>query len=121
MPPKRKSQATPPPPDVTGDGQSIEGLYNILGDIASLLRQQVQTTNNIINQRQVPTPQGSGGGDVLERFRRLRPPVFKGQADYLEADNWKNQMEKLFDGMRCTDEDRVVLAVYMLEGEVDHW
>lgn len=30
-------------------------------------------------------------------------------------------MEKIFEAMACTDEQRVRYAVYMLEGEAEHW
>ncbi|MQM16661.1 hypothetical protein Taro_049619 [Colocasia esculenta] len=62
-------------------------------------------------QAQVPVPeaQDHGGPSIMERFKRMSPPSFKGESDPLLAESW------------CADDDRVTLATYMLQEQADMW
>ncbi|MQL91791.1 hypothetical protein Taro_024403 [Colocasia esculenta] len=57
-------------------------------------------------QAQVPVPQAQdhGGPSIMERFKRMSPPSFKGESDPL-----------------CADDDRVTLATYMLQEQAEVW
>ena len=41
---------------------------------------------------------------VLEQFQKMKPPVFVGEVDPLQAEGWLLQIEKILDVMNCTDE-----------------
>ncbi|MQL74305.1 hypothetical protein Taro_006666, partial [Colocasia esculenta] len=56
-----------------------------------------------------------GGVPMIERFRRMTPPFFKGEGDPILAESWLRETEKIFHAIRCAEEERVTLASYMLQ------
>ncbi|MQL94021.1 hypothetical protein Taro_026673 [Colocasia esculenta] len=64
-----------------------------------------------------PVPQGHdhGGPSIIERFKRMAPPSFKGESQPLLAESWMREIEKIFQAIRCAEEDKVSLATYMLQ------
>ena len=71
----------------------------------------------------VPAERQCGGRDhgammSLERFRKLGPPTFQGTADPMIAEVWLKQMEKIFVAMGCNDDQRAILASFVLQGVV---
>ncbi|XP_073363024.1 uncharacterized protein [Aegilops tauschii subsp. strangulata] len=58
---------------------------------------------------------------ALREFRRLKPPVFQGSANPIEAKDWLTEIEKSFDAMHCPDEEKVTLATFMLQGGAFDW
>ncbi|MQL81044.1 hypothetical protein Taro_013496 [Colocasia esculenta] len=72
-------------------------------------------------QAQVPA-QDHGGPSIMEKFKRMLPPSFKGESHPLLAESWMREIEKFFRAIRCADEDKVTLATYMLqEGEMGQY
>ncbi|KAM0849221.1 hypothetical protein ACQ4PT_053871 [Festuca glaucescens] len=57
----------------------------------------------------------------IRKFLRLNPPAFHGSAKPLEAEDWLTEIEKIFDAMRCPDEEKVSLATFMLQGGAFDW
>ncbi|MQM19701.1 hypothetical protein Taro_052713 [Colocasia esculenta] len=49
-------------------------------------------------QAQVPVPQAHdhGGPSIMEKFKRMAPPSFKGESDPLLAESWIREIEKIF-------------------------
>ncbi|MQL96124.1 hypothetical protein Taro_028798, partial [Colocasia esculenta] len=70
-------------------------------------------------QAQVPVPQAQdhGGPSIMERFKRMSPPSFKGESDPLLAESWMREIEKIFQVIRCAEDDKVTLATYMLQDD----
>ncbi|XP_026410650.1 uncharacterized protein LOC113305873 [Papaver somniferum] len=70
-------------------------------------------------------PQGDGAQaawmNLLEKFVRLKPPIFEGSTDPLVVDKWKEDIEKIFVAMRCIPVQRQQLAVFQLSGEARNW
>ena len=52
-----------------------------------------------------------------EQFMKLNPPEFTGTTDPLVAEEWLKKLEAIFEVMTVTDEQRLLLAVFMLRGE----
>ncbi|MQL85293.1 hypothetical protein Taro_017813 [Colocasia esculenta] len=75
---------------------------------------------DLINFAQVPT-QDHGRPSIMERFKRMLPPSFKGESDPLLAESWMREIEKIFRAISCADEDKVTLATYMLQERADVW
>ncbi|MQL89835.1 hypothetical protein Taro_022416 [Colocasia esculenta] len=50
----------------------------------------------------VPVPQvhDHGGPSIMEKFKRMAPPSFKGESDPLLAESWMRKMEKIFRAIR---------------------
>ncbi|MQM15335.1 hypothetical protein Taro_048280 [Colocasia esculenta] len=58
---------------------------------------------------------------MMERFRRMTPPFFKGESDPILAESWLWETEKIFRAIWCAKEERVTLATYMLQECADVW
>ncbi|MQL95094.1 hypothetical protein Taro_027758 [Colocasia esculenta] len=69
----------------------------------------------------VPQEHGDGGPSIMERFKRMAPPSFKGESQPLLAESWMREVEKIFRAIRCAEEDKVSLATYMLQERADVW
>ncbi|MQM14724.1 hypothetical protein Taro_047658 [Colocasia esculenta] len=55
----------------------------------------------------------------MERFKWMSPPSFKGESDLLLAESWMREFEMIFRAIRCTEDDKVTLATYMLQERAD--
>ena len=56
----------------------------------------------------------------LREFRKNDPPVFLGGLGIGIAERWIQQIEKIFGAMVCSEEQKVTLATFMLQGEVEN-
>ncbi|MQM12550.1 hypothetical protein Taro_045469 [Colocasia esculenta] len=69
----------------------------------------------------VPQAQDHGGPSIMERFKRMSPPSFKGESDPLLAESWMRVIKKIFRAIRSAEDDKVTLATYMLQERADVW
>ncbi|MQM06536.1 hypothetical protein Taro_039363, partial [Colocasia esculenta] len=103
----------PPPPPPVDYGALMQGLVHAMQTQAQTtmaLQAQVQV------QAQAPAHEaGFGGVSIMERFRRMTPPLFKGESDPILAESWLRETKKIFRSIRCAEEERVTLATYMLQ------
>ncbi|MQL80281.1 hypothetical protein Taro_012728 [Colocasia esculenta] len=109
----------PPPPPPVDYGALMQGLVHAM-------QTQAQTTTALQAQVQVqvqaPTQEAVFGGvPMIERFRRMIPPFFKGESDPILAESCLRETEKIFRAIRCAKEERVTLATYMLQEHADVW
>ena len=58
---------------------------------------------------------------ALEQFQKMKPPVFVGEVDPLQAEGWLLQIEKILNVINCTDEQRVSFSSFMFQKEAEHW
>ncbi|MQL82422.1 hypothetical protein Taro_014908, partial [Colocasia esculenta] len=104
----------PPPPPVDY-GVFIQGLVQAMQTQAqtqTALQAQLQAHA----QASAPVPQehGHGGPSIIERFKRMALPSFKGESQPLLVESWMREVEKIFRAIRCAEEDKVSLTTYML-------
>ena len=92
--------AAPPMIDASGLLQAFEGFVQL----------QQQTLQQQQQLQAVPLIEAPR----LDQFLRLLPPYFRGGNDPEVADFWVSEIEKKFRAMRCLEEEKVKLAVYML-------
>ncbi|XP_011627634.1 uncharacterized protein LOC105421547 [Amborella trichopoda] len=59
--------------------------------------------------------------NLIERFKRLAPSTFLGQGSVEKAERWLMQVEKIFEVLQCSDELKLRLGAFMLEGDAEHW
>ena len=52
----------------------------------------------------------------IQDFILLKPPVFRCSSEPLEADDWLRSIERKLDTTHVAPDDRVIFAVYFLEG-----
>ena len=58
---------------------------------------------------------------LIQEFKALNPPIFRGGTNFLEAKNWMKEIKKILDAMAVPEERRVSLALFMLRDETDSW
>ncbi|MQM07797.1 hypothetical protein Taro_040643 [Colocasia esculenta] len=63
----------------------------------------------------------NGAGDLHRNFRSLNPPRFSGSPDPDEAENWKEEIERIFQVMQCINREKVVLATFQLTKDARAW
>ncbi|MQM07111.1 hypothetical protein Taro_039946 [Colocasia esculenta] len=85
---------------------------------------QVALQAQLEAEAQVPAPVPQGhdhsGPSIMEPFKRMAPPSFKGESQPFLAEIWMREIEKIFRAIRRAKEDKVSLATYMLQaGEQD--
>src|SRR3954468_12786811 len=57
----------------------------------------------------------------IQDFIFLKPPVFRCSSEPLEADDWLRSIERKLDTAHVAPDDRVIFAVYFLEGAAFRW
>ncbi|MQM03172.1 hypothetical protein Taro_035949 [Colocasia esculenta] len=74
-------------------------------------------------QALAPVPQGHdhGGPSIMERFKRMAPPSFKGESQPFLAESWMREIEKIFRAIWRAEKDKVSLATYMLQERAAVW
>ncbi|MQL85809.1 hypothetical protein Taro_018334 [Colocasia esculenta] len=112
-----------PPPPLVDYGVLMQGFVQAMQTQAhtqAALQAQLEAQQA---QAQVPVPQAQdhGGPSIMERFKRMLPPSFKGENDPLLAESWMREIEKIFRAIRCAEDDKVTLATYMLQERADVW
>ncbi|MQL67788.1 hypothetical protein Taro_000082 [Colocasia esculenta] len=93
-----------------------------LARLGVMSQREAITTMALLAQVLVQTPAHEvvfGGVPMMERFRRLTPPFFKGESDPILAESWLREMEKIIRAIRCAEEERVTLATYMLQDRME--
>ncbi|RVW89661.1 hypothetical protein CK203_036378 [Vitis vinifera] len=108
MPPRRpassqNSQANddiPSPPEALPT-MSTEGLYRYLGTLTGLVEHQVRAIGSN-GQGQSSSTRGSSFDD----FKKLGPPYFSSTLDPTEAKAWIMKIEKFFEVIDCSVEQK---------------
>ncbi|XP_011627165.1 uncharacterized protein LOC105421435 [Amborella trichopoda] len=90
-----------------------------LGEFFKTLGAMTQMMKESMPALVTPAPEKADGG-LIERFRRLAPPTFLGHGGVEKAERWKRQVEKIFEVLHCSDEQKVRLGAIMLEGDAEH-
>ena len=58
---------------------------------------------------------------LIQDFKALVPPIFRGGPNFLEAEHWLKEIKKILDVMVVPEVMRVLLASLMLRDEADRW
>ncbi|KAL5572480.1 hypothetical protein UlMin_022077 [Ulmus minor] len=58
---------------------------------------------------------------LCERLCKMKPPLFEGTTNPLEAEDWLSTMETILDFMELRDEEKITCAVYVLRKEARYW
>ncbi|GFS40834.1 hypothetical protein Acr_00g0070780 [Actinidia rufa] len=80
------------------------------------------TTDEAPQQPTMPMP-GAGAmpRTTIKQFQQLTPPTFYGTPDPMAAESWLLGIERVFEVLPCTDEQKVVFATFMFEGAALIW
>ncbi|GFY87252.1 hypothetical protein Acr_05g0008910 [Actinidia rufa] len=120
MPPRRgrgRRGAAEPEDRVDRIERILEGLVQVVHD--------VHNNNNHDDAPQQPAMPMPGAGAMprttIKQFQQLRPPTFYGTPDPMAAESWLLGIERVFEVLPCTDEQKVVFATFMFEGAALIW
>ncbi|MQL70973.1 hypothetical protein Taro_003280, partial [Colocasia esculenta] len=109
-----------PPPPPMDYGVFMQGLVQAMqtqGHTQAALQAQLEAQAQVL----VPQAHDHGGPSIMEKFKRMAQPSFKGESDPLLAESWMREIEKIFRAIRCAEDDKVTLATYMLQERADVW
>ncbi|XP_030456708.1 uncharacterized protein LOC115677664 [Syzygium oleosum] len=112
-----------------GRAQEDPRLDKILQALETMVGQQAQNQANAtaVAVAPVDVPLARNGiGDrpmhkLVEQFLKLKLPKFSGAGDPEAATLWVRELEKGFAVLRCSEEEKVMLAVYQLQGNASTW
>ncbi|XP_042009140.1 uncharacterized protein LOC121757703 [Salvia splendens] len=68
-----------------------------------------------------PPPPQPQDRRVEEMFLRQNPPTFNGLGDPTVAETWIRALERIFDFLHCTDQERLSCVTFQLTGPADFW
>ncbi|MQL75377.1 hypothetical protein Taro_007740 [Colocasia esculenta] len=71
-----------------------------------------QALQNVVQAGNQAAAARNGVSDLHRNFRSLNPPRFSGSPDPDEAENWQEEIERIFQVMQCTNREKVVLATF---------
>ncbi|GFY95307.1 hypothetical protein Acr_10g0006920 [Actinidia rufa] len=95
----------------------LEGLVQIVHD--------VHNNNNhddAPQQPAIPVPEaGAMPRTTIKQFQQLKPPTFYGMPDPMAVESWLLGIERVFEVLPCTNEQKVVFATFMFEGAALIW
>lgn len=97
--------------------------------LAELVERQAQQIERLIErdqrrEQQLPVQvvaRQENHEPASERFRKNKPPVFKGETDPLLAEEWIRSLEGIFDYIRIPEDEKVSCATYMFQMDARHW
>ncbi|GKU88786.1 hypothetical protein SLEP1_g3007 [Rubroshorea leprosula] len=119
--------STPPAADDVNARMDI--MQKAITDMSSIFRDYLQHQNNNNapqntggnSQQTVDSREGNEQLTLVKQFQNMNLPSFKGVPDPDVAESWVKNLEKMFKLLKCTDGQKVELAVSTLEGEADDW
>jgi len=59
--------------------------------------------------------------EMICKFNKVKPPKFEGGSGPLVYEEWLQEMENLFEIMKCLERFKVRLASYQFEWDVEYW
>ena len=103
MPPRRAVPRTPSPQVVEKD----VGVAGFIREVATAVR----LMNQVVSRED--------GSSLLEKFLKLRPPMFRGKSDTLGREGWIKKLFKIFEA--TPDERELTLVSFIIEDEAKFW
>ena len=94
------------------EGENPEG--NPMDQFMHLIRQT-------LNRHPNPQRPDKSSAKAFRAFKSLKPPEFHGTTDPVEARAWLKEMEKSFEILSITENQKTVFSVYLMKGEANHW
>ncbi|XP_056172378.1 uncharacterized protein LOC130139447 [Syzygium oleosum] len=76
---------------------------------------------NNANQGQAQMAVNRQMHQLVEHFLKLKPPKFTGKGDPEAAPRWIEELEKAFEVLGCTEQEKVTLAVYQMQEIANDW
>ncbi|XP_020517674.1 uncharacterized protein LOC110006473 [Amborella trichopoda] len=102
--------------NISSNNENIDALWEFVRTLGAM----TQMMKEAMSAPSSPAPD-SNDSSLRKKFRRLAAPTFFGLGEVEKAERWRRQMEKIFEVLQCTEEQKVRLGTFMLEGDAEHW
>ncbi|XP_004516426.1 uncharacterized protein [Cicer arietinum] len=113
MPPRRNDAARV---NVNRDDQMVEAINHMVASVvAHTIAKTLQDLEK--SEREICAAESSR----LEDFRRYNPPKFKGDEIPEKADQWIQEVEKIFEMINFQAMVKVNYVTYLLLGDAEYW
>ncbi|GFY97645.1 hypothetical protein Acr_12g0001860 [Actinidia rufa] len=112
MPPRRgrgRRGAAEPEDRVDCIERILEGLVQVVHDVHN-------NNNHDEAPQQLAMPMPGAGAmprTTIKQFQKLRPPAFYGTPYPMAAESWLLGIERVFEVLPCTDEQKVIFATFL--------
>src|SRR4051812_45204689 len=103
----RNDDEPPPPPSAAEIMMEAERNQRDQTRLLELIEQNTARQRNVVVR--------------IQDFILLNPPVFRCSSEPLEADDWLRSIERKHETAHVAPNDRVMFAVYFLEGAAVEW
>src|SRR4051812_13286282 len=103
----RSNDEPPPPPSAAEILMEAEQNRRDQTCLLELIEQNTARQRNVVVS--------------IHDFILLKPPVFRCSSKPLEADDWLRSIERKLETAHVSPNDRVMFAVYFLEGGAGEW
>src|SRR3954469_7478329 len=103
----RSDDEPPPPPSAAEILMEAEKNRRDQTRLLELIEQNTARQRNVVVS--------------IQDFILLKPPVFRCSSELLEADDWLRSIERKLETTHVAPNDRVMFAVYFLEGAAVEW
>ncbi|XP_058202610.1 uncharacterized protein LOC131317047 [Rhododendron vialii] len=129
QPPRAKRRTREPIQEAASavEGRETPALQENF-DGAQMMRAFTQALQRMANttpqraQQSLPAEPESRAISAMREFRRMTPPIFRGEPDPIAADSWLSKISKTLDTLQITEDGlRVSFAAYQLEDAAALW
>ena len=113
MPPRRGGHRGVVKPE-----DRIDRIERILEGLVQAVQDNHNNNNDeALEEPVVQVPRGEVvTRTTIKQFQQLRPPTFWGIPDPMAIESWLRGIERVFEVLSCTDEQKVVFATFTFEG-----
>ena len=74
-----------------------------------------------VEQGGIPPNQAASHEPLYKRFCAMKPPIFEGSTNPLEAESWLSSIQVILNFMRLNDQEKVLCASFKLQNEARFW
>ncbi|XP_050915453.1 uncharacterized protein LOC127130499 [Lathyrus oleraceus] len=115
--PRTQNSDSEPPSDSEGF-QWPQFVQQMQQQQNQFMQHMMQQWNGGLHPQGVP--QEAAGGSFRDFFR-MNPPEFHGGLNPVKAQEWITSMERIFQIVHCSEENKVVFATPMMKGQTVRW
>ena len=102
-------------------GRQSQPVANESNGLDNQLMQFIEALRNVVPRATPPPENPENNVALVEQFRKMQPPIFKGELDPLVAEDWISSIERIFNLINCPDARKVACATFMLQHGARHW
>ena len=121
----RRTRGRPPVTPPVGDPPGGDGNAALYQFMQQMQQQQNQFMQNMVHEmhgnHNPPAVVPAVVGGTFRDFFRMKPQEFHGGLDPVKAHEWLTGMERIFQIVTCSEENKVTFASHSLKGPAARW